>query len=338
MATSTVTEENAPLRDASDVYDRQIRLWGAEAQSKISSASILYVNVTGVSSEILKNLVLAGVQAAICDGRPYPDALRFTPSFFLPPGDRNSTEVIPQSKKRKMTVAQAMQQHVHELNPLLKLPLIEERPLEDIPDSFFQEFQIVIASRISLEQATRIAAQTKLAGNKFILVDCFGMKGCAMLDLGPNHVFRREIGKDKLSDPCATKPYLSLLDILAVKLGNVSDRWNKTCPRVYMEYRSILQYHSETGKWPLPESKEDFSNRISKWLSSEQECNEEVMTKDSLEIVANSASFELSPVCAILGGVLGNEVVKALSGKGEPANNLLLFDSVDGGCRNFLVK
>jgi ubiquitin-like 1-activating enzyme E1 A len=43
-------------------------------------------------------------------------------------------------------------------------------------------------------------------------------------------------------------------------------------------------------------------------------------------------------VCAVIGGILGNEVIKAISGKGEPANNILMFDGLNGGCKTFLLK
>jgi ubiquitin-like 1-activating enzyme E1 A len=39
-----------------------------------------------------------------------------------------------------------------------------------------------------------------------------------------------------------------------------------------------------------------------------------------------------------MGGVVGNEVIKAISGKGEPAHNTLLFDGLGtGGCLSFFV-
>ena len=328
--------KNLQIRDASDVYDRQIRLWGADAQSKISSANVLYINVTGVSSEIMKNLVLAGVQASICDGRSYPDALVNTPCSFLPPQDRIKTS--PQTQKRKISVAQVMQQHVHELNPLLKLPLIEERPLEKIPDSFFSTFEIVIASRIPLDQAKRIAEISVSSGNKFFQVDCFGLYGCAILDLGPNHLYRREIGKDKLSEAISTKPYLPFIEILQTELGTINDRWNKICPREFAKYKAILQFHAVTGNWPGIGNADEFPKIIQDWLVNREKLPNSYMEDEELKSLALTALSEISPICAVLGGVLGNEVVKALSGKGEPANNVLLFDGTDGGCRTFVVQ
>lgn len=43
------------------LYDRQIRLWGVQAQQKIRNAHILLVNVKALGNEVAKNLVLAGI-------------------------------------------------------------------------------------------------------------------------------------------------------------------------------------------------------------------------------------------------------------------------------------
>ena len=42
------------------LYDRQIRLWGIQAQEKMQNSKILVSGVSGIHCEILKNLVLAG--------------------------------------------------------------------------------------------------------------------------------------------------------------------------------------------------------------------------------------------------------------------------------------
>jgi len=42
-------------------YDRQLRLWGLTAQTRLRDARVLLVNIGGLGAEIAKNLVLAGV-------------------------------------------------------------------------------------------------------------------------------------------------------------------------------------------------------------------------------------------------------------------------------------
>jgi len=50
-----ITEDEAAL------YDRQIRLWGLEAQQRMRNATILVVKLRGVATETIKNIVLAGI-------------------------------------------------------------------------------------------------------------------------------------------------------------------------------------------------------------------------------------------------------------------------------------
>ncbi|GKV13659.1 hypothetical protein SLEP1_g24646 [Rubroshorea leprosula] len=40
--------------------------------------------------------------------------------------------------------------------------------------------------------------------------------------------------------------------------------------------------------------------------------------------------WEFPPVCAIIGGFLGQEVIKAISGKGDPLKNFFYFDALNG--------
>ncbi|KAK2953162.1 putative SUMO-activating enzyme subunit aos-1 [Blattamonas nauphoetae] len=47
------------------IYDRQIRLWGVEAQHDLRASSVLIVGVNGLSMETAKNLTLAGVHSIV---------------------------------------------------------------------------------------------------------------------------------------------------------------------------------------------------------------------------------------------------------------------------------
>lgn len=53
------------------LYDRQIRLWGAQAQERIRSANILLISLRALGTEIAKNLTLAGINSlTIVDDSP----------------------------------------------------------------------------------------------------------------------------------------------------------------------------------------------------------------------------------------------------------------------------
>jgi ubiquitin-like 1-activating enzyme E1 A len=43
------------------LYDRQLRLWGIEAQNRMRKARVLLITIKALGNEIAKNLVLAGI-------------------------------------------------------------------------------------------------------------------------------------------------------------------------------------------------------------------------------------------------------------------------------------
>ena|SRR5437762_2230035 len=43
------------------LYDRQLRLWGIEAQNRMRKANILLITMKALGNEVAKNLVLAGI-------------------------------------------------------------------------------------------------------------------------------------------------------------------------------------------------------------------------------------------------------------------------------------
>ena len=97
-----------------------------------------------------------------------------------------------------------------------------------------------------------------------------------------------------------------------------------------------MEHQKQTGSW-LGDAGVDADHAreiISAFLA-----NEKVgLTDDELEDLVTAGMAQVAPVCAVLGGMVGNEVIKIISGKGEPANNTLLFDG--GSCKawTFLVK
>ena len=58
----------AALNDReAEVYDRQIRLWGAEAQKRMKDSVVLVVGCNAINAELTKNIVLSGINVALCD-------------------------------------------------------------------------------------------------------------------------------------------------------------------------------------------------------------------------------------------------------------------------------
>ena len=323
--------------DAASRYDRQVRLWGAEAQQKMMNSKVLYIHVTGVTSEVLKNLALAGIQATLCDDRP---ASCMAPHFFKPVATATKAEesdISSDSNKRVKysSVAHAVQPLVEELNPLLGGCPILEKAVEDLTKDDLKDFKIVIASQIALEEAVRISKLvTNECGNHFYLADCFGWNGAALMDLGKDLTFRAEQGK-KLLDPAPLKSYTSLEDLVQIPLHQCINRFHKQPPKAYVQYRCLLEYQAQKGHFP-GEPDQEFDSSV--WTGYLKEQQVEGYTEEDLASLAKAGMAQLAPVCAVLGGMLGNEIIKVISGKGEPANNTILLDGKICKAWSFLVE
>lgn len=320
-------------------------------KAKMAQSSVLYIHVTGLTSEIIKNLVLAGVRAVVCDGRPYPATVRETPSFFFPASDfdnendatangKEATDTQPTTKKIKCTVADVMRPRIEELNPLLGDCQISTDAVAHLTDDFLKTFSIIIASRIGISDAIRISDVCTSMGHKFYMADCFGMAGASLFDLGANHTYRPELGKELL-DETMLKTHVSLSTaLLQVPLSDATNRFHKSPPSAWLRYRCLLEYAQQTNAWPTVAQSDDFSRRIRSWIQETSpslvDCDD--LSKQALEKLATVASAEVAPVCSVLGGILGNEVIKAISGKGEPANNTILFDGDSCKAWTFLVQ
>lgn len=333
--TTTTTNVAAAAPSESDVYDRQIRLWGAESQAKMQKAKVLYLHVTGVSAEVLKNLVLAGIAATLCDPRESSSGV-VVPHFFSNNHHHQHTQIM---KTKFASMAHAVQPLVEELNPLLGTCPLLEKQISEITKDDLNGFSIIMASQIGIQEAVRLSQISNNLNIPFYVGDCFGMHGAAMIDLGGDHLeYRPEQGK-QLLDPISLKEYYSLEQILVqVPLHECTNRFHKSPPPVWIQYRCLLEYQQQMGTW-LPNS----NNNNNKDLGVMKEFLQAQKVVDSLSdqqltTLVQAGMAQIAPVCAVLGGVLGNEIIKVISGKGEPANNTLLFDGNLCKIWTFLVK
>jgi ubiquitin-like 1-activating enzyme E1 A len=70
-STTSVPSSTSITEDEAALYDRQLRLWGVEAQNRIKNSNVLLCGeFRGISTEVAKNVVLAGVgKIALMDSK-----------------------------------------------------------------------------------------------------------------------------------------------------------------------------------------------------------------------------------------------------------------------------
>ncbi|EHL01138.1 putative DNA damage tolerance protein RHC31 [Glarea lozoyensis 74030] len=157
------------------LYDRQIRLWGVQAQEKIRSASILLITLSALSNEIAKNLVLAGISTlTILDSAIVTEA-DLGAQFFLSQADvgRNRAEAAaPQIRK---------------LNPRVKV-VVDTTPEAEVKSDYYSQFDVVIAIDLAPMRLGLINTMTRFYRKRFYAAGLHGIgerKGKQAYNLGP---------------------------------------------------------------------------------------------------------------------------------------------------------
>jgi hypothetical protein len=109
----------SPLQsDYEEIYDRQIRLWGREAQVRLKHARVMVLGGAqrGLAAEVVKNLTLAGVgHLTIVDNAAAPE--NDQPSIFRSlNGEKWAAQVVAEGAKR--------------LNPMVSIECIVQYNLQ----------------------------------------------------------------------------------------------------------------------------------------------------------------------------------------------------------------
>ncbi|WVZ24288.1 hypothetical protein V8G54_002832 [Vigna mungo] len=347
------------------LYDRQIRVWGADAQRRLSKAHVLVYGMKGTVAEFCKNIVLAGVGSlTLVDDRVATEEA-FSSNFLIP-----SVEDVYGGK----TLAELCCNSLKDFNPMVRVS-VEKGDLSSFDVEFFSKFNVVVVSCCSL------SAKVKLANDKcrklskrvaFYAVDCRDSCGEVFVDLQdykyskggrekfpspllvlqvppfvlPAISLSSVLVKEKRQDEtieCDLK-YPSFEDALSVPWRSLHKRMSKlyfamrvwsidkfAVIKVLLSDAVIEKFEEAEGRSAGEVSIADLSAvlKLKKDLCTAQSLNETHVPDTLLERLVTNAT-EFPPVCAVIGGILGQEVIKAISGKGDPLKNFFFFDVFDG--------
>ncbi|XP_066251142.1 SUMO-activating enzyme subunit 1 [Euwallacea similis] len=313
-----------------ELYDRQIRLWGIESQERLRAANILLIGVRGLGSEIAKNILLSGINSLVIldDGEVTEEEQN--KNFLI-----NRDSIGKQIAKEVLIKAQA-------LNPLVKITADTSDPAtKDI--KFFETFTIIIATRIKTDFLLKLDKICRSSNVKLIFGDVLGTFGYSVSDFLEHDYYIDQlklIGKKRNHDGTESKPEK---ETVRVKGQIVYPEINKVIilPNTKQSVDHIKKVKRRNDFFFLMLVLLEFRNRQNrnpeilnkeKDIALLQEIKAEVLDlygfdhnklKDELfELVFG----EIVPVCAVLGGVIAQEVIKGVSQKEVPINNIFLFD------------
>jgi ubiquitin-like 1-activating enzyme E1 A len=329
QSNTQITEQEAEL------YDRQIRLWGLDAQKRLRSSRVCVVGMGGLGCEVSKNLVLSGVKSLnMVDGNNL--SAEDATSQFLAPRDKVGSNRAEASLLR-----------LQQLNPMVE---VTADPTDStVKDAeFFQKFEVVVATTCSQAELVRINSICRAAKILFYAGDVFGFFGFSFMDL-VSHNFVEEVTQqvqqeDDTDEPQTKKQktaetetksvkkemaFVSLAETLKVDWSSelYSKRIRRMDPSFFL-LQVLFAFKTEMGHNPRPGSREEDLAKLTK-LRDTTLTKLSVPTAKIPDQMLGLLFAELSPVAAIVGGVLGQEIIKAISNKDAPHNNFFFYNPVE---------
>lgn len=385
-SSSEVASEPSLSLSNGAVYDRQIRLWGHEAQSRIQNSKVLICGVSGLSAEVCKNIVLAGVNIHIWDDQKVE-----TKHLVNIIGLNHSK--LSEVQAKNTYLAEFFLPYIKSLNTLAETQAFT-CPAHQLTESFLSSYNMIIMTGSNerspcapnLNQETfRIANLCRKFNQAFMYINQFGYDGLFISDFGPSYFYKPDENPNQQREETLSEKQLEEKKLASMPKEvnfpsfevTIKTIWSdftqgkgrrmKTVPAVYIVDRLLWNYqeqqqtktknnhdneNSNTSSSDMIQEqrkKVDYDalaqlidaelekNKISANINSEtyQFLNVERIKQKFAECVTcleQNNSLETISVCAVVGGLIGQEVIKYISGKGEPANNIFTFngDNNDG--------
>ncbi|XP_024437785.1 SUMO-activating enzyme subunit 1B-1 isoform X1 [Populus trichocarpa] len=298
------------------LYDRQIRVWGADAQRRLSKSHILVYGMKGIIAEVFatttlkltKNVFFFMLIRAVSE-----EAL--SANFLIPPDE---------SVCIGKTLAELCCDSLREFNPMVRVS-VEKGDLASLGAEFFDKFDVVVISCCSLATKKLINEKCRKLSKRvsFYAVDCRDCCGEIFVDLQKYNYAKK---KTDGATECELQ-YPSFQEAISVPWRSLPRKVSK----LYFAMRVIERFEEAEGRKPGEICIEDLPAvlKLKKELCEAQSVNESHVPDTLLERLVMGAK-EFPPVCAIIGGTLGQEVIKAISSKGDPVKNFFIFDATDG--------
>ncbi|PIA15964.1 hypothetical protein COEREDRAFT_81658 [Coemansia reversa NRRL 1564] len=303
------------------LYDRQIRLWGMEAQRRLRSSSLCFIGVKALTLEACKNLVLAGVgHITLCDGGTVTEDDLEVQYYFQP-------EDLGKPKD------QVLAERLKILNPLVDIQAnskLLEKPAN------LNKFDVVVdvgGKECSPIQLNGLCRATKTT--RFVAADSFGAFGYIFVDCLDKHEYMEEvktIGDSEVANSESkhhkvTAVYKPLEQSIIAKPDTTSVQ---RLLRKYPPLVFICQTLVAEGSSLSAEVSTDKLEALVKSSLKARQLSDNIVNGDLLARVARSWGTELVACAAVVGGTLSQEILKIVTHKEIPVNNWYVYDGIKG--------
>ncbi|KAI8061459.1 hypothetical protein BC940DRAFT_322700 [Gongronella butleri] len=311
-------------QDEAAIYDRQIRLWGLEAQQSIGRANILVAGLRAVASEVAKNLVLAGINSITLLDDATVTKQAVDSQFFL------QDEHVGKNKAESVAPA------LRVLNPRVTV-VVDSEDIHAKPDDYFEPFDIVCVFHSDVQLLTRVNAIRHALGKPFYAADTFGWTGYIFCDL-VKHTYieeKKQAAGNKSEEVVVTRStHEALYEPLSVSLEKnwsslSTKKLKKNVSPMAFLIQILFRYQLKTNQLPTDAQVDDLIKEKDIWLQA-LGVNDASVLNDEILKGLSLYQTELVPLAAIVGGVMAQEIIKVLSAKELPIQNWFFYNGYDG--------
>lgn len=301
-----------------EIYDRQIRLWGIQAQAKLRSTKALIIGMDGLGAEIFKNISLAGVKAITLLDQRLVTAEDLKSQFFI-----DKSHIGQPIAEASMTKAQ-------ELNPLVSVNY-EKQPFSELPSDYMKQFDIIISCNQVLPVNLKLDDVCRQNELKFYACSVFGTFGFVFSDLFVHkYIFERLVVSQNGDIKVPEKMEVGFPSLKETLDADLSDsEFLKTMrkkPISVFIFKVLMKFHELYGRDP-GSNEEDFLN-LTKLRDAVLEGVPAFKDRIPDELLRCISTSKPNTICALVGAVAAQEIIKAVSGKDAPLRNFFFFDPI----------
>ncbi|KAG1462166.1 hypothetical protein G6F56_005574 [Rhizopus delemar] len=304
-------------KDEAAIYDRQIRLWGLDAQQRIGGATILVANIRALSNEVCKNLVLAGIASITVLDHNVVTELDLGGQFLLCEDDIGKNR------------AEAVSRDIQLLNPRVEV-IVDKEDISEKPDSFFESFSVVCLVHSDYQTMLRIDQLRRKVKKPFYAADVFGWFGYIFCDLVDHAYIQEKKTGDSTEKIPHTEEYVSLEASLSKDWSSMSLKTLKkrVSPMAFVIH-TLLMFQRDQGHFPSEEEVDIIIEKKDVYIEKMGISDSDLLKTSLLREVCSLYRTEISPIAAIVGGILAQDILRTLSANDLPIKNWLYYNALD---------
>ncbi|KAL9555329.1 hypothetical protein MBANPS3_002392 [Mucor bainieri] len=320
-------------KDEAAIYDRQIRLWGLDAQQ-----SILIAGMRALSDEVCKNIALAGVASITLLDHETVTEFDLGAQFFL-------TEASVGQNR-----AEAAAPSIRNLNPRVQVIVDQEDIREKQPD-YFETFSVVCLIHSEYDIISKVDEIRRGIKKPFYAADAFGWFGYIFCDLA-EHAYIQEKKSNPRPESKAqpTVEKIQHIESYSSLDNSLQKNWSdmrikalkrRVSPLAFLMHRwldcsqwenllVLFKFQRDHHRSPTNEDAQYLVANKAKYLADMGIEDTNVLEDRLLNDLASLFDTEISPVAAIVGGILAQDILRTLSANELPIQNWFYYNGVDG--------